>query len=293
MLTIVFLSVCALGAIAFVVLAIWQTKQKQHLNQTWQSLETQPESKYFTQKTIATLPTPVQRYFLHAITPGTPLATSVRLQMSGSLRMGQDQPWLPMRAKEIISVKGFVWQATIGRGLLQFKGADSCANGTGRVQFALWGLLPIVNASNPNITRSSIGRLVAEYIWLPSALLPQNRVSWQAIDENTIQASLKVDSEPVTLTLTIDAEGKLIKLSFLRWSDLTKDTDWTYIPIGGEFLAERNFNGYTIPSQVTLGYNFGTQYFESFQATLEQAEFLGISNSKTNIPSDTAILKFF
>ncbi|AFZ32502.1 hypothetical protein Glo7428_4052 [Gloeocapsa sp. PCC 7428] len=276
MLTTVYLSIGALGAIAFVILAILQAKQKQQLNQMWRSLETPPEDKYFTQDAIATLPAPVQRYFLHAITPGTALATAVRLQMSGSLRTGQDQPWLPMRAKEIISVKGFVWQATIGRGLLQFKGADSCANGTGKVQFSLWELLPIVNASNPNITRSSIARLVAEFIWLPSALLPQYDVNWQALDENTIQASLKVDSEPVTLTLTIDADGKPEKLSFPRWSDLAKDKDWTYIPMGGEFSAERTFNGYTIPSQIILGYYFGTQYFESFQATLEQAEFLGI-----------------
>jgi len=203
--------------------------------------------------------------------------------MSGSLRMGQDQPWLSMQAREIISVKGFIWQATIGRGLLQFKGADSYAHGIGRVQFSLWGFLPLVNAHNPNITRSSIGRLVAEFIWLPSALLPQNGVSWQAIDENTIQAGLKVNGEIVTLTLTIDNNGKPIKLSFPRWSDLAKDTDWTYIPMGGEFPAERNFSGYTIPSQVILGYWFGTdQYYESFHGKLEQAEFLGISNSKTN-----------
>ncbi|MBE9190648.1 hypothetical protein IQ230_09795 [Gloeocapsopsis crepidinum LEGE 06123] len=280
MLTTVFLSIGALGAIAFVVLAVLQTKQKQQLNQIWRQLETQPEGKYFTQDMIATLPAPVQRYFLHAITPGTPLATSVRLKMTGSLRMGQDQPWLLMRAKEIISVKGFIWQATIGRGLLQFKGADSYANGSGRVQFSLWELLPLVHASNHNITRSSIGRLVAEFIWLPSALLPQNGVNWQAIDENTIQASLKVDGELVTLTFTIDAEGKLRKLSFPRWSDLAKDTDWTYIPMGGEFPAERNFGGYTIPSQVILGYWFGTdQYYESFHGTLEQVEFLGISKT--------------
>ncbi len=275
MLKTVFLSIGALVAIAFIVLASLQ-QRRQQLNHAWRQLETQPESES-TPDAIATLPAPVQRYFLHAITPGTALATAVRLQMSGSLRMGQEQPWLPMRAREIISVKGFIWQAKIGRGLMQFQGADSCVDGTGKVQFSLWGLLPIVDASNANITRSSIGRLVAEYIWLPSALLPQYGVNWQALDENTIQASLKVDGEPVTLTLTIDADGKLIKLSFPRWSDLAKEKDWTYIPMGGEFLAERTFNGYTIPSQVILGYDFGTQYFESFQATLEQAEFLGIS----------------
>jgi hypothetical protein len=36
---------------------------------------------------VAELPVPVKRYFLHAIKPGTPVASSVSLKMSGSFRM--------------------------------------------------------------------------------------------------------------------------------------------------------------------------------------------------------------
>jgi hypothetical protein len=77
--------------------------------------------------------------------------------------MAQDKPWIPMQAQKIISaLKGFVWKPVIGSGLWQFAGTDYYANKSRRMQFFLWGLVPIVNAHNPDINRSSIGRFAGE-----------------------------------------------------------------------------------------------------------------------------------
>lgn len=269
MFTKIFLNIGVLLAIALLVLAVLRLRNEQEISTKARSLEL-PAGQLFTEDMVTALPAPVKRYFLHAIAPGTPLATSVRLKMNGSFKLGQDKPWLPMQATEILSTKGFIWQATIGRGLFQMVGADYYANRIGKMQFALLGLLPLVNASSSNINRSSIGRLAGEFIWLPAALLPQQGIDWRAIDENTIQASLKIDGEPITLTLTIDANGKLLKFSLPRWGDRSPDGSWTYIPFGGEVQAERSFNGFTIPSQVSAGWWYGTDsYFESFRTAIE------------------------
>jgi hypothetical protein len=274
MFTKIFFSIGVLLAIAFITLAIIRVKNDREVHQIWQGLETAPVENRFTEDMVAGLPAPVQRYFFHAIALETPLASSVSLDMSGSFRLGQDKPWLPMRAKQIISAKGFVWKAAIGRSLFQMVGADYYANGFGRMRFSLWGLLPLVNASNPDVRRSSIGRLAGELVLLPSALLPQHGVSWKAIDDKTIQASLKINDEPIILTLTIDPDGKLQKLSLPRWGDKTKDSSYTYIPFGGEYQEEKAFGGFTIPSQINAGWWFGTdRYLEFFRATIERAEF--------------------
>lgn len=270
----VFLRIGVLIVIAVLILVIWRVRYEQKVSQIWRSLQSQPARPHFTEDMIAALPAPVQRYFLHSIAPGTPLASSVQLKMSGNFRLGQDKPWLPMQATEIISTKGFVWKATIGHGWLLMKGADYYANGVGRVRFALWGLLPLVDAHSPDTHRSSLGRLAGEWIWLPSALLPQQGVYWEAVDERTIQASLKIDGEPVTLTLVIDANGKLLKFSLPRWGNQTDDGSHTYIPFGGEVQAEQRFDGLTIPTQVNLGWGFGTErYFEFFRAQIVEAKF--------------------
>ncbi len=275
MFTKIFLSIGVLLAIAFIILVIIRVRNEQEVDRIWRSLESSLAEHRFTEDMVAALPPPVQRYFLHSIAPGTPLASSVSLEMSGSFRMAQDKPWIPMQAKQITSaLKGFVWKPVIGRGLFKFMGADYYANKSGRMRFYLWGLIPLVNAHSPDINRSSIGRFVGEFFWLPSALLPQRNVTWKVIDETTIQASLKIDGEPIMLTLLIDLEGKLLKLSLPRWGEHTEDGSYTHIPFGGEFQEEHTFGGFTIPSQISAGWWFGTErYSEFFRAKIERAEF--------------------
>lgn len=271
----IFLIIGVLLAIAFIVLVIIQVRNEQEVERIWRSLKSSPAENRFTKDMVAELPAPVQRYFLHSIALGTPLASSVSLEMSGSFRMAQDKPWIPMRAKQITSaLKGFVWKAVIGSGLFNFMGADCYANKSGRMRFSLWGIIPLVNAHSPDITRSSIGRFAGEFFWLPSALLPQRNVAWKAIDERTIQASLKIDGEPITLTLVTDLDGKLLKLSFPRWGEHKEDGNYNYIPFGGEFQEEYTFSGFTIPSQISAGWWIGTdRYSEFFRAKIERAEF--------------------
>ncbi|PMB00485.1 hypothetical protein CEN50_03110 [Fischerella thermalis CCMEE 5268] len=275
MLTKILLSIAVLLAIAFLILVVIRIKNDSEVSKIWQELADLSTEYVFTEDMVAGLPNPVQRYFLHAIAPGTPLASSVTLEMSGSFRLGEDKPWVPMQAKQRISLlKGFVWQATVGRGLSQFVGADYYIKGTGRMRFFLWGLVPLVNAHTHDIARSSLGRLAGEFVWLPSALLPQQGVIWQAIDERTLQASFVIDDEPVTLTLIVDNDGKVLKLFLLRWGDSTEDGSWDYIPFGVEFQAEQQFGGFTIPSQMNAGWWFGTErYLEFFRATIAKAEF--------------------
>jgi hypothetical protein len=262
-------------AIALSFLIGVQAQNNAEVTRIWKTLRIpSSSSEPFTQEMIAELPEPVQRYFLHAIAPGTPLATSVHLTMRGTMRLAPEQAWMPIQAEEILSTQGFIWKAIARAGLMQMRGADYYTQGNGRTRFSLWGLIPLVNAHNPNVMRSAIGRWIGEYFWLPSALLPQNGVSWKAIDANTIQADLKADGEPIALTFVIDDRGQLLKGFLLRWGDQTEDKHYAKIPFGGEYAAEQTFGGYTIPAQMGAGWWFGTErYFEFFRVTLEQAQF--------------------
>ncbi|MBI4785297.1 MAG: hypothetical protein HY785_28915 [Oscillatoriophycideae cyanobacterium NC_groundwater_1537_Pr4_S-0.65um_50_18] len=274
MIKLILIGVSVLLMTIFLGLVILQIRNRQNIAQIQHMLRSEPMQQRFTKELIAELPDPVQRYFLHAIAPETPLATSVRLIMQGQFRLSPEKPWMLMQAEETLTPTGFIWSAKIGSGLSQFQGSDYYFDRAGRMQFSILGLVPIVNVQNPDTARSAIGRLVAELMWLPSALLPQQGVQWQAIDDHTIQAHLRVDDEPVTLTFVIDSKGKLLEGSTLRWGDRTEDGSWKHIPMGGKCYAERTFDGFTIPSQVGVGWWFGSeQYFEFFQATVKQAEF--------------------
>src|SRR5262245_41499092 len=177
----------AFGAMIVVALAtlnILRRRNDGKVDDVWRSLEATPTHQVFTEDMVSDLPAPARRYLLHAIRLGTPLASSMSLEMRGTMRLKPEQEWAPMKARQIIAPpKGFVWRAEVGDGLMRFSGGDHYANGSGRVRFWLCGFIPLVQQEGLDVSRAAIGRLACETIWMPSSLLPQLGVKWEALDD--------------------------------------------------------------------------------------------------------------
>ncbi len=265
----------AASAIAFLLLLLLiRLRYDRLIKEIWRSLKTLSTGDIFTEDMVADLDEPVQRYFLHAIKPGTLLASYVELEMNGSFRLKSGADWLAMKASQIISTTpGFIWKANIGKGLTNFSGADYYSKSRGRTKFSFWGLIPLVDAQSKNVDRSAAGRLGAEYVWLPSALLPQNGVTWKAISDDTIQADFEINHEPICLTLTIDRDGKLQSISLPRWGNATAEKTWQYMTFIADILEEDSFEGYTIPAKINAGWLDRNEYWTFFHSTLKQAKF--------------------
>ena len=268
-------------AIAILVLLLIRIRYDRLVKQVWRSLKSQPSNAVFTQEMVAHLDEPVQRYFLHAIAPRTSLANYVELKMNGSFRLKPNAAWLDLKASQIISIMpGLIWKANIGNGLTSFCGADYYSKRQGRTKFSFWGLIPLVDAQSKDVDceasrrhRSAAGRLGAEYIWLPSALLLHRGVDWKTISQDTIQANFSIDNESICLTLTIDRDGRLIELSLPRCGNATVDQSWQYSTFIADMSAEETFEGYTIPTNISAGWLDRNQYQIFFRSTVNRAEF--------------------
>jgi len=62
-----------------------------------------------------------------------------------------------------------IWSATVRMHAMPIGGFDRLVDDEGAMRWKLFGIIPIVTASGPDITRSAMGRVVAESVWLPSA----------------------------------------------------------------------------------------------------------------------------
>jgi len=261
--------------VALTALVIIRRRDDKRVEGVWQSLEAPSTHQFFTEDMVLDLPAPARRYLLHAIRPGTPLAYSVSLEMGGTMRLKLGQEWMPMKAREVLAPpKGFVWRAEVGGGLTPFSGGDHYANGSGRVRFWLWGFIPLVKQEGADVSRAALGRMVCEAIWMPSSLLPQRGVKWEASDDESARATMKIVEETITLNLLVEPDGRLREIRILRWGNQTEDGSFGYIPFGGRIQEERAFGGYTIPSKVSVGWRLGTdRYFEFFRAQIGNADF--------------------
>jgi hypothetical protein len=234
-----------------------------------------PSNEVFREEMAAELPAPARRYLLHAIAPGTPLAASVRLRMTGFIRVRSESNWSPFEGEEVLAVpRGLVWSALVRSSMGRARFTDTCFEGAGTVHVQAWGLVPLVHLEGPDISRSAVGRLVGESMFQPSALLPQRGVRWEAVDDHSADARIEAGGQAHTIRITVDDVGRLRSAAYLRWGDGTEDKRYDSIPFGGEIEEERSFGGYTISSQVTGGWWYGTdRYIESYRVPIEEAEF--------------------
>lgn len=254
-------------------------RAEREVGEIWRALEAaggRADPTRFDPGIVEDLPDPARRYLLHAIAPGTPLATSARLTMPGSIRLSRNGDPLPMRSDELLAPsRGYVWRARVGRGLLSIRGHDRLLDGEAEMRWWLWGLVPVVRAGGRDVSRSAVGRLLAGSIFLPSRLLPTEGTRWEPVDESTARVTVAAHGEDVALTLEVAPDGALRSMRLPRWNSDPKIGPVGYLPFGSDELAdERTFGGYTIPTRFRGGWRLGEEgEFPFFFGRITEAEY--------------------
>ncbi len=203
---------------------------------------------------LAGLPDPVRRYFDASIAPGTPLARSARFAMRGSIKLGSR--WLPFRGHEVLSPhRGLVWAVRAGAVI---SGSDRYLAGQGSMDWKLFGLVRVVHADGPDVSRSTAGRVGAEAVWLPSALLPRFGVAWTVLDDRHIAFRYRLDDTDLDVRCTLDDDGRLRTIVLERWGDPDSTGNSGRYPFGFEATGYATFDGVTIPSAGRAGWFIGT-----------------------------------
>jgi hypothetical protein len=216
----------------------------------------------FDPASVAALDEPVRRYLTHAIAPGAELTEQMRLTMAGRIKVGA---WLSFSAEQDLSARhAFEWRARAGIGPLKpLHVTDRYEPGSGSTDGRLFGRLRFMNADDQNTVRASAGRAAVESIFVPTSLLSGPGISWRAESDEVIIARIDVPPECAEMRLTIGRDGGLHSVEVQRWGNVGQE-DFGYIPFGADVRAERRFGDLTLPSNLSVGWWFGTQRFASF-----------------------------
>ena len=129
-----------------------------------------------------------------------------------------------------------------------------------------------MHAHDENTARAAAGRAAAESMWNPGQLLPGPGVSWRIESDELIVVRLDVAPEQPEVTIRIGPTGVVRSVSLMRWGNAGQK-HYSYIPFGGEIHAERRFGDLILPSEVSIGWWWGTPRYEPFfEATILNAE---------------------
>lgn len=234
---------------------------QQKVNGIAASFPRTPASGVFDPDAVRNLPEPAQRYLLHAIKPGAPLARTVIIEQKGRMKFKPDSPFSDMHCTEILCPGlGFTWMAKMAMYHLPVSVTDYYYSNDGAVHVEVIHLVAIMNEGGLDVTRSSRGRLAGEAVWCPTSLLPGPNVRWEALDENRARVVQTIDGEEIATDITVDETGRLLKVSLLRYGNV-KNPTWDYLPYGFTVLQEQTFGNFTIPTHLQGGWWFGTERY--------------------------------
>lgn len=223
------------------------------------------------------LPEPARRHLRNVLAPGTPPASSVRLRLTGSIRLERGGAPLPMESEEVLAPRrGFAWTARARTGPVTVRGFDAFADGEGESRWWLAGLVPVARADGPGVSRSAAGRLAGESaLFVPSVLLPSRGARWEAVDEGTARVRPGAGLRETELMLDVHDDGRLTKMSFLRWNADPSNGPVGRLPFVVDGLgAERTFDGRTIPARFRAGWRLGEpEAFPFFSAEISAAQY--------------------
>jgi hypothetical protein len=218
-----------------------------------------PGDRVFHPDQASDLPKAARRYLEHALAAGTQLASAVRLHMHGEIKL---QRWLEFRAEQVIRWNhGMIWSASVRMHGMPIRGSDRLVGREGAMQWKLFGLVPVMSACGPDISRSTAGRVAAESVWVPSVLCGDD-ISWTATDPSHAHARFEVQDETAELDLTVDEAGRLETLKLQRWGN-PDGGEFQHVDFGAIGEEEATFGGYTIPTRLRAGWHFDRDRFES------------------------------
>ncbi len=202
---------------------------------------------------VEAMPEPVRRWLTHAIEPGTPLWTSMRLAMHGTIRLGA---WRRFSATQVIAPPdGYIWAATARFLGLPVIGYDRLSSGTAAMRWRLLGLIPVMTADGPQVARSAAGRLAAEVVLAPTTFGGATWTSGDAPD--TVLGTWRIGGDEQRVELRLGPRGNVEGVLMQRWGAPAGEPYGCY-PFGVTVEAERTFDGVTIPSTFRAGWWWGT-----------------------------------
>lgn len=208
--------------------------------------------------TLEGLPAPVARYFAYALSPAQPRLLRARLEQQGELLMGPGN-WRPFSATQHFSggTPGFVWDATLRMNpLLGVRVRDSYLRGEGTMLGKVEALVPVVHQHGTReMAEASLQRWLAEAVWLPTALLPREGLTWSAVDARTARASVTDHGVSVWVDFEFADSGEIIGTSTLRYRDVNgrpvltpwKGRFWGYEQVGGVRIPREGEVGWVLP----------------------------------------------
>lgn len=199
-------------------------------------------SKKLSPEIFNELPKPVKNYFSYALKKDQSYIDYLRLKHDGSFKSSIHGKWMDIKGEQYFRAQtpGFVW---IGKTKM-FKAIDSYIDDKGKLSVYLFGFLRIANKKGNTLNQAELLRWLGESVWMPTNLLPDEYITWSAIDDSTAKLSMNYNGTSVYYDVHFNDRGQITKLETQRYMEDTKQK-WV-----GELDNYQRVDGMMLPTNI-------------------------------------------
>ena len=224
------------------------------------------------------LPMVVKQY-LHRAMPAEGLRIqSVRIRQKGEIRVHDEASWKPFTAVQYVSMSPpqMLWAGNAEHWpMTNLKILTTYLGGGGEISAYFWGLFPAFENHGAEMKAYLMVRWLGEAVWYPTALLPSDRISWEAVESKQAEVSQArvrftdgdmtvsgiftfMKSSRAPLMFMVD-DGAMPALRIYRW--YCTYSGWT------------RFGDYQVPRKVTEGLINGALREERLKISIASIDF--------------------
>ncbi len=233
------------------------------------------EPDILTEKDIAHLPEPVQKYLAYTGAIGKEKVRNMRVVMEGHLKMDRDKDWTPIHTQqynfynEPIRLYHIVGKING----LPVMGLDSYQAGKGNMLIKVAGLVKVVDAHDPKMDRAALVTVLNDMCLIAPATLIDRRLQWETVDAQTVKVTLEDQGLKVSGILTFNDKGELTNfLTYDRYFS-PKGTTYESVPWSTPVRNYKDFNGIRINSYGEAIWHFPEGDFCYGKATTMEVEY--------------------
>lgn len=228
----------------------------------------------FTRDDLDGLPDPVGRFLDTVLEEGQPYVRAARLRQRGEFRLGDaTAPWRPFTATQYFATDppGFVWDAWIDLApSVPIRVVDAYVDGTGSLHAALLSAIPVADAEpSPELDVGELLRYLAETVWFPTALLPDEGVVWEPVDERSARATIEHRGTTASVVFRFDERNRVKRL---HSEGRYRQEDDGFAPWTGYFRDYRRRNGMLVPLDAEVEWNLPEGDLRYWRGTVDGIE---------------------
>lgn len=169
-------------------------------------------------------PPSVQKWMISAGVVGKERINTAWISQEGTMKTEEGKAWMPFMAEYYYTLDkpGFVWYTRVQAAPLVFLiGRDKLFKGQGSMLIKLFSLITVANSKGPEINQGALLRFLAEIMWFPTAALNEY-ISWEQLDDNSAQATIKVGDVTASGTFTFNEDGMPVEFKAQRYMSKNK-----------------------------------------------------------------------